>query len=277
MELQRINPYIRLAIPSVLACGTVIHRRIIFDYELIYVESGRFRLVYDGVDYPCEAGQFLLLRPGISHSFEDIETALSQPHIHFDLVFSSRSTRTPICFRDREELSEAERALIQEDAFAAFPTVPHVTFQETAHAKALFYDVVQGASLSPLERKARFMRLLDALITDNFAAAFSDTASEHTVAQQLKEFLDAGQGYTASLDELEQQFNYSKYHLEREFVKAFGVSLIAYRNRVRMEHAARLLTSASVSAVAEELGFSSVYVFSRAFKRHFGVPPSAIS
>jgi len=75
---------------------------------------------------------------------------------------------------------------------------------------------------------------------------------------------------------LEQYFNYSKYHLEREFTKAFGTSLIAYRNRVRMEHAACLLKEKAVTAVAEELGFSSVYVFSRAFKRHFGYPPSAV-
>lgn len=276
MELQRINPYIRLAMPSVLTAGTVIRRRIIFDYELIYVESGAFCLRYNDVAFPCTAGQFLLLRPGIPHSFEDIDTPLSQPHIHFDLAFSSRSTRTPICFRDQSELTEAECALIQEDAFANFPAVPHIVFKDTAQAKTLFYEIVQGTALSPLEKKARLLILLDRLITDNFAAAFSDAASEHTLAQRLKDYLDAGQGYAASLDELEQQFNYSKYHLEREFAKAFGLSLIAYRNRVRMEHAARLLKTASVGAVAETLGFSSVYVFSRAFKRHFGFPPSQI-
>ncbi len=274
MELQRINPYIRRAIPSVLAAGTVIHRRIIFDYELLYVESGQFQLTCDDVAYPCNKGQFLLLRPGVPHSFERIDTPLSQPHIHFDLAFSSRSTRTPICFRDRNDLDDDEILLIQDDALAAYPTVPYVVFRDSDRAKTLFFEIIHGHAISPLERKASFLQLLQMLITDNFPNAFTETAGELTTAQQLKEFLDAGQGHAASLDELEQQFNYSKYHLEREFAKTFGVSLIAYRNRVRMEHAARLLKEKTVSAVAEELGFSSVYVFSRAFKRHFGYPPS---
>lgn len=273
MELQRINPYIRRAIPSVLTAGTVIHRRILFDYELIFVESGRFCLVVDGVTYPCEAGQFLLLRPDVPHSFEGIDAPLSQPHIHFDMAFSSRSVRTPICFRDRDELTEEERALVQEDAFAAYPTVPYVTFRDTARATALFFEVIHGG-LAPLARKSCFLQLLDMLIADNFPDAFTETAGEPAVAHQLKEYLDAGQGHAASLDELEQHFNYSKYHLEREFAKAFGTPLIAYRNRVRMDAAARLLKEKTVSTVAEELGFSSVYVFSRAFKRHFGYPPS---
>ncbi|MBE6769081.1 MAG: helix-turn-helix domain-containing protein [Ruminococcaceae bacterium] len=276
MELQRINPYIRRAIPSVLAAGTTIRRRIIFDYELLYVESGAFQLVCDGVAHPCCAGQFLLLRPGVPHSFEEIDAPLSQPHVHFDLAFSSRSARTPICFRDRDELREEEFALIQEDAFAAYPTVPYITFRNSEQAKALFYEIIHGGSLTPLARKAPFLLLLNMLIADNFPEAFVETAGELAIAVQLKEFLDAGQGHAASLDELEQYFNYSKYHLEREFTKAFGTSLIAYRNRVRMEHAACLLKEKAVTAVAEELGFSSVYVFSRAFKRHFGYPPSAV-
>ena len=73
---------------------------------------------------------------------------------------------------------------------------------------------------------------------------------------------------------LEKQYSYSKYYLERQFKKAYGISLIAYRNEKRMQHARKLLELESVSDVAEELGFRSIYSFSRAFKKQFGICPS---
>jgi len=275
MDLQKINPYIRRAIPSVLATGAIIHRRVLFDYELIYVESGEMTLTCDEVEYPCRAGQFLLIRPGVPHSFGEIHAPLSQPHIHFDMVFSSsRSARTPISFRDRSDFTAEERELVQEDLFASYPTVPYITFRNEEAARRLFYDVVMGAKLPPLVRKAHMLALLDLLIADNFPAVCTEAARGYDVAQQVKEYLDAGQGSTASLDELAGQFNYSKYHLERQFTRAFGESVIAYRNRVRMDAARRLLAEQSVTAVAERLGYTSVYVFSRAFAQRFGYPPS---
>lgn len=274
MNIQCINPYIRVAMESTLAPGTVIHRRVIFDYELIFVESGGVTLTYNETAYPCRAGQFVLIRPDVPHSFSDITTPLSQPHIHFDLTYSSRSARIPVCFRDRDQLTEEEREWMAEDAFSAYPLVPFVTFQDNTAAKALFYAVVRGQHSPPLWRKAQLTMLLDRLIADNFPDCFAQKSDGVGVAQQIKEYWDAGQGLSATLDELESQFNYSKYHLERQFKKEFGTSLITYRNARRMETAQRLLQNASVSAVAEQLGFTSIYVFSRAYKQYFGYPPS---
>ncbi|MBP3435507.1 MAG: helix-turn-helix transcriptional regulator [Clostridia bacterium] len=62
--------------------------------------------------------------------------------------------------------------------------------------------------------------------------------------------------------------------MEHRFKNRYGISLIAYRNDKRMRSAKILLASQSVSDVSNELGFSSIYVFSRAFKNHFGISPS---
>ena len=112
-----INPYIRVAMQSILRKGTKIARRIIFDYELIYVANGEFILNYNETDYKCAKGQFILLRPGISHSFSVTDTDLSQPHIHFDITHISNSKQVPVCFKDLNELGDEERKLIREDIF----------------------------------------------------------------------------------------------------------------------------------------------------------------
>ena len=42
MTSHEINPYIRVAMPSRLPPFSRIKERVIYDYELIYVEQGRF-------------------------------------------------------------------------------------------------------------------------------------------------------------------------------------------------------------------------------------------
>lgn len=70
----------------------------------------------------------------------------------------------------------------------------------------------------------------------------------------------------------------SEFHFSREVRRLTGESPAALRRRVMLERAAwRLQHGESVSAVAADEGWSSAEVFSRAFRRSFGVPPSRAS
>ena len=270
-----INPYIRVAMQSVLRKGTNISRRIIFDYELIYIADGEFILNYNETNYRCMAGQFILLRPGISHSFTVTDTDLSQPHIHFDITHMSDSRQIPVCFKDLKDIGSEERKNIREDIFRKYPQKPFVVFSDQKAALETFYAIVNNQKPSSLTQKGLLVQLIDMIITDNFPEMFVDsTEFVYSIEEQVKDYLDAGQGLTSSLEDIANQFNYSKCHLEHRFKDRYGVSLIAYRNNKRMESAKSMLVTHSVSDVSNKLGFSSIYVFSRAFKNHFGISPS---
>ncbi len=67
----------------------------------------------------------------------------------------------------------------------------------------------------------------------------------------------------------------SEFHFSRQVSRLTGEAPAAMRRRVMLERAAwRLQRGEGVAAVAAEEGWSSPEVFSRAFRRSYGVPPS---
>lgn len=77
--------------------------------------------------------------------------------------------------------------------------------------------------------------------------------------------------------ELAGQLGVSISHLRTQFQQSSGISLGRHLRMLRLERACGLLrlSNARVTEIAEESGFSSVYVFSRTFRHAYGVPPLA--
>lgn len=273
MTIYDLNPYIRLATPSVLPGGLILNRRIIFDYELICVERGSFLLIYDEIEYRVTPGAVLLLRPGVPHSFYIDSEELSQPHIHFDLIYTPESPNIPISFKDIPDLTQEERRWIACDAFAAYPGGPFLKCSDREAFLSLFYHVIDSDT-PPLEKKGGLTQLLSMIVADNFPRVFDGALAGYAVEAHVKNYIDAGQGWTMSLDGFAKQFSYSKFHLEKRFRRAYGVGLIAYRNQKRMELAQQLLCDHTVTETAALLGYQSIYVFSRAFALQFGISPN---
>ena len=69
MNHALISPYIRTAMHSTLVESCIIKTRVLYDYELIYVRSGRCRITVDDTPHLCKKNDAVLLRPGVPHSF----------------------------------------------------------------------------------------------------------------------------------------------------------------------------------------------------------------
>lgn len=273
-DISTINPYIRVAMHSVIPVSHEIKRRIIYDYELIYIDDGEFILNYNEMDYLCQKGDFIFIRPNIPHSFSCINRDLSQPHIHFDITHLKDSPFVPVSFKDFPDLNDREKAMIRDDFFECFPKTPFVKFSDNEYVLRLFYEIIDSGALCNLQQKAKLILIIEQLIADNFQDSFKQIAAQHPIERQIKDYIDAGQGISSKLEDIAKQFNYSKYYLGRRFQKKYGISIMAYRNQKRMQTARELLKNESVSQVCEKMGFSSIFVFSRAFKKHFGISPS---
>jgi transcriptional regulator GlxA family with amidase domain len=64
---------------------------------------------------------------------------------------------------------------------------------------------------------------------------------------------------------------------ERQFRRHTGLSLQGWIRGERLRLAARLLRTSNrrIADVAAEVGFDDALYFSRVFRRHYGMPPSA--
>ena len=68
----------------------------------------------------------------------------------------------------------------------------------------------------------------------------------------------------------------STVYFRKQFTEILGISPIAYTKQLRIEKAKEMLKSdyGALTDIAQALGYSSLYDFSRDFKKHVGVSPS---
>ena len=69
----------------------------------------------------------------------------------------------------------------------------------------------------------------------------------------------------------------SKASFERQFPRYTGDTFTGFLNRIRLDHARRLLLASrdSISAIAYATGFNHLSHFNRLYRRIYGLPPSA--
>ncbi|MCT7658868.1 helix-turn-helix domain-containing protein [Mycobacterium deserti] len=100
--------------------------------------------------------------------------------------------------------------------------------------------------------------------------------SEGSRRDRLRELLDAVvDNANTDVGDMARSSHASEFHFSREVRRLTGEPPAAMRRRIMLERAAwRLRRGEGVAAVAAAEGWSSAEVFSRAFRRAFGVPPS---
>jgi len=95
---------------------------------------------------------------------------------------------------------------------------------------------------------------------------------------QARKYMDENFLKNPRISEISKFCNMSQYHFYRSFRQAFNLSPYQYILKKRLEHSALMLNSSfdPLAQIASYCGFIDAFTFSKAFKRHFGIPPSML-
>lgn len=100
--------------------------------------------------------------------------------------------------------------------------------------------------------------------------------TKQNLAQAIKNYLEKNVLQPVGLTDIAEHFGYSHTYIIRIFREVFGTSPIEYLIQMKIQMAKELLRvcpEKSIRAIGEQMGYSSQYYFSRAFKQVVGVSP----
>ncbi|MCZ8517402.1 AraC family transcriptional regulator [Paenibacillus filicis] len=233
------------------------------DYDLWCVLSGSGKMVLGGRTYPLRPGACFVLHPGDQPAAEqDAEDRLTVVYIHFGLIplpgcaAEPKGDLLPERVVYVEERGELERLLHQ---------ALGIRFRQDAWTEQEFDGVL----------KQILIRLYRCREEPEPASALS-RKQRQAVARVLHRLHEEA-GRRLPHEELAELVGLTPAYLNRLFKKATGSPLKENVTRIRLQRAKHLLseTTMNVSQVADALGYASVFLFSKQFKKHYGVPPSA--
>lgn len=126
--------------------------------------------------------------------------------------------------------------------------------------------------LSAPDGSLRAFSLFYDMLSDLYS--FLKTTSENKIMPAI-DYINAHYTDNVSAFELAEMCHLSETHLYRLFKKETNKTPVDYRNFLRTQRACLLLkeTDLPVSEIAYQLGFDSIYYFSRIFKKYMGLSP----
>ncbi len=238
--------------------GYSMNRRIIRDWNFIYVIRGKPVWIIEDVEYPLEPQELILVPPGIPHhatcrtqtvtlgslhvlavmpNGQDVFQLLGPPHRQ-TMIAGSRFYLYFRAFMDEFDRPSDEHKPM-------FPGWAHLITRE------LFRDNAARELLQP--------RPADPMVVEVLA------------------LIDGKLNTPLTLDYLAAHSGYSPQHLNRIFKRVLGTTPMKYLAATRLDRAAELLLShhgLSITEVAKRVGHLDPTYFTRQFHQRFALTPS---
>ncbi|UUZ84087.1 AraC family transcriptional regulator [Paenibacillus sp. P26] len=232
------------------------------DYDLWYVLSGKGQMRLKGCVHPLRKGACFVVHPGDQpEASQDAEDRLSVIFIHFRVLSPEGD------LREIQPEPLPERVVYLED--------PYELEQLLGHALEARF---RQDDWTRLEFDCTLKQILIRLYRSREEPEFSALSKKQRQAvTRVMHRVQEEIGHRLPHEELAELVGLTPAYLGKLFKAHTGISLKEYMTRVRLKRAKHLLseTTMNVSQVADALGYSSVFLFSKQFKRQFGAPPSA--
>lgn len=233
------------------------------NHELIFITGGSGDITLAQKKYPVKKGMLFYICPDVLHS---IETSREEPIYFFSVHFSYAY----VSFEDGKWAVE--------DEMKTLPIEPVQELMDYYPIEEIFKKLVDtwNAKLPGYEFFSKtFLQQLFIALYQNKRRQNRNYSSSLKVERVIA-YMHQHIQQRVTLPELSAVMQISPFYLSRTFKTITGYSIIEYFNRIKIDKAKELIIEGDkkVKEVAQILGFSDEFYFSRMFKKVEGVSPS---
>jgi len=247
-------------------------------HSLIYCLSGAGRLDYQGKERIIERGDLVIINPNIAFTFTlNKTTDIINKQPKNELSANNRDSKSAdnivywINFTGALAEDFAERLLMKMDNGVAHVGVLGNIVSDFDHLLALgargytATNVIHAVHI--LQQALSFLALQLRLTMFNDSSSFDLEAVEALMRNSLHHEL--------SLDTLAHYSQLSKFHFAKKFKELTDSSPIQHFINMKIQHACTQLDNSDIAIkdIANSLGYSDPYYFSRLFKKLVGISP----
>ena len=256
------------------------------EYIMYVVLDGTLNLKVDGEKITLKQGDIRLFDKGCYQ--EATESGYSEYYyIHFKSPYVERLSVTEEEYLDlvaKKEEDFKKTEFFREECYDYF----YVYIPETLHIESgsLFEYItnkLKNSTLTPLTPRSKSVenRFTVSTVVEKIFFKLESVENpkqdnSHNIAWKIADFIDKNYFLDITGEEIAKEFYLSFDYANRVFGKIMGISIIKYRNDVRLQHAKALMlaTTKPLLEIASEVGFENAHYFSRIFKKEEGISPS---
>ena len=248
--------------------GAVVNQHTHLDFvELTLVTDGRGAVITNGVSVPVSKGDIYVSFVG---DFHEMISDKSEP-LQYD--FLTVQTKNPEMRAAVDaavsKFHDPKSRIIKNENIS--PLLSGIIAELNVNAE--YSDTIIEAML-----KQVLSYVLRAFREQDYVKYPKKAGESEILCYQLMHYIDTHIFTMKHLSELCEMTNYNYNYLSNLYKKVTSDTLANYFRNRRLEAARLLLSenSMSVTRVASLLNYSSVYIFSRAFKEKYGISPSQV-
>ncbi len=260
------------------------------DHVFTYIESGEAEFIISNKSYHLTEGAVIIMPPFKAHIIKNYSAErLVQKVIHFDMYSTGILSAPPE--KPEEFISPMPSNPFPSDLIAAKRNsllddnviCTHFSGDEKDLVKKIISRMLDEYTARheyfPLVLKASMTELLCFILRTNSRQNIISHKKGKTwfsIERALTYMKENYHNPEISNDEISKAAGLSVNYLANAFNSKLNMSVHEYLNCVRIDNAKRhiLMGDGNFTEIAQKVGFSSIHVFSKAFKRHEGCSPS---
>ena len=243
--------------------------------EIVYARSGKAIEVLDGVEYPVRHGDMIFMNYGSTHQ---------------TIVREGEYSYITICFSPEVV---GQTIITPENAFALLSLTAFHEMRSDADGGKISFDVKERQSVERLleemfyeeqTKESSWGRVMENYLNILIAKMIRKTEygskkqEQEEMWQELAEYIEGNPDADLTLAALAKKCFYNPSYFSRVFKEKFGMSLVEFVNRKRIDNAVHLLCESelSVDEILTKVGFTDRSNFYRVFSKFMDSTPSDV-